>query len=61
MVTWMHGGHGDIGNHIEGLGFIMHKGISMNMQIEIRILVGTFITHTINIEACLISRVAFIL
>jgi hypothetical protein len=54
MVTRINGGHGDIGNHIEGLGFIVHKGISINMQIEIRVMVGTFITHTINTEASLI-------
>jgi hypothetical protein len=56
MVTWIHGGHGDMQNHIEVcLGFIMHKGISMNMQIDIRyVLIGTFISHTINTEANLI-------
>ena len=51
MVTWICGGHGDIGNVIEGLGFSMHKGISIKGQIEGKVLVGTLISHTINSEA----------
>jgi hypothetical protein len=60
MVTWIHGGHGDIGNVIEGFGFSVNMGISIYMQIRGRVLAGTFISHTINNEGIWTSRNAFI-